>query len=136
MTPTQLAALHARCFTTPRPYKASEFETTLRGTGVFLITRPNAFLMGRVIVDEVELLTLAVDPDHRRQGIAANMLGEFIGTSDRLGARTAFLDVAANNPAAQTLYETFGFVETDRRRDYYRKPDGSRLDAILMMRDL
>jgi ribosomal-protein-alanine N-acetyltransferase len=136
MTPNEMAALHELCFKTPRPYKASEFEGLLPGIGVFTVERPHGFAIGRVIIDEVELLTLAVHPDHRRKGIAADILGEFIGTSDRLGATMAFLDVAANNSGAQALYESFGFAETDLRRGYYRKPDGSRLDAIMMMRDI
>jgi ribosomal-protein-alanine N-acetyltransferase len=136
MTPTEMAALHKLCFVTPRPYKASEIESTLGSIGVFSIERPEGFLIARVIVDEVELLTLAVHPDHRRKGIAADIMGEFIGTSHRLGARMAFLDVVAKNTGAQALYERFDFIETDRRKGYYRAPDGKRSDAIMMMRDL
>ena len=136
MTPAEMAALHAKCFTTPRPYKTSEFESTLKGIGVFAITRPHGFLIGRVIADQSELITLAVDPDFRRQGIARELVDAFIGTSHRMGAEMAFLEVSETNTAAQTLYESFDFIENDRRVGYYRTPKGSRLDAITMMRDL
>ena len=136
MTPTEMAELHRLCFVTPRPYKAHEFESLLPGIGVFVVKREHGFAIGRVIVDEVELLTLAVHPDHRRKGIAADIMGEFIGTAHRMGATMAFLDVVASNHSAQALYEQFEFNETDRRMGYYRAPNGKRGDAVMMVREL
>ena len=48
----------------------------------------------------------------------------------------AFLEVAADNAAAQALYARAGFAESGRRRGYYRRPDGSGLDALVMQRAL
>ncbi|WP_207102105.1 ribosomal protein S18-alanine N-acetyltransferase [Paracoccus shandongensis] len=128
MTPDQLAALHARCFTLPRPWSAPAFAALLDSPHVFLLARPDGFLLGRTVADEAELLTLAVSPDARRQGIARDLVAEFAATSRARGATRAFLEVAADNAPAQALYAATGWRETGRRRRYY----GPDLDAIVM----
>lgn len=132
MTPDQLAALHARCFACPRPWTGAEFAALLDSPHTFLLIRPQGFLLGRVVVDEAELLTLAVAPDARRQGIARDLAAEFAATSRARGAVHAFLEVAADNAPAQALYHAAGWRESGRRRRYY----GPDLDAIAMTLDL
>ena len=129
MTPAELAHLHGLCFTRPRPWQTAEFAALLDSPHAFLLSRPQGFLLGRVIADEAELLTLAVAPDARRQGIARDLVGSFAATSRARGAAHAFLEVAADNAAAQTLYLAAGWAESGRRRRYY----GPDLDAIVMV---
>lgn len=126
--PDRLAHLHGLCFTRPRPWNSGEFADLLDSPHVFLLTRPQGFLLGRTIVDEAELLTLAVAPDARRQGIACDLVTEFAATSRARGAARAFLEVAADNAPAQALYHAAGWKESGRRRRYY----GSDLDALVM----
>jgi ribosomal-protein-alanine N-acetyltransferase len=128
VTPDRLAHLHARCFTRPRPWSAAEFAALLDSPHAFLLTRPQGFLLGRVVADQAELLTLAVAPDARRQGIARDLATEFAATSRARGAAYAFLEVAADNAPAQALYHASGWAESGRRRRYY----GPDLDAIVM----
>lgn len=128
MTPDRLADLHAQCFTRPRPWGAAEFAALLDSPHAFLLTRPQGFLLGRVIADEAELLTLAVAPEARRLGIARALVNGFAATSRARGAAHAFLEVAADNAAAQALYRAAGWRESGRRRRYY----GPDLDAIVM----
>ena len=130
MTTDELAALHAKCFTTPRPWTASEFAS-FQGRA-FLLTKPQGFLLGRVVADEAELLTLAVDPAARRQGIAHDLLKRFKARSIAQSATEAFLEVAADNAPAIALYLSSGFEQAGRRRGYYRQPDGSVLDALVL----
>lgn len=126
--PARLAALHAQCFTHPRPWSGAEFSDLLATRGVFVLDRPDqGFLLGRVILDEAELLTLAVAPDARRQGFGAALTQEFADRARSLGAVTAFLEVASDNVAAQALYARKGWVQAGRRRGYY-KPD---VDGLL-----
>ncbi len=132
MTPAELAALHKRCFTVPRPFAEAEFAELLASERCFLCAEPNGFALGRVIADEAELLTLAVAPEARRQGLGRRLLSEFENTAQRRGATRAFLEVAADNAAALRLYSTQGYGESGRRGSYYRAPDGRRIDAILM----
>lgn len=133
MTPQELASIHRRCFDlAPRPWTAAEFEDLLRGTGVFLLTRPHGFLMGRAIAGEAELLTLAVDPMHRRKRVGAELIAEFADAARARAAESCYLEVAADNGAALALYRQSGWIDTGRRRNYYR--DG--LDALTLRLEL
>ena len=133
MTPEALAAIHARCFPShPRPWSAPEFADLLAHRLNFLLTRPEGFLLGRVIADEAELLTLAVAPEARRQGLGRALLNEFALTSSARGAREAFLEVAADNAPAIALYAGNGWDRAGQRRDYYAPG----IDAIIMRRGL
>ncbi len=132
MTPDALAALHAACFTSPRPWSAAEFADLLSNPRVFLLTESGGFLMGRVIADEAEVLTIAVGPDQRQQGIGARLMRRFLTESSQRGAASAFLEVAEGNTPARALYARAGFTESGRRRGYYLHPDGTPDDALVM----
>nr|WP_246587872.1 GNAT family N-acetyltransferase [Paracoccus bogoriensis] len=127
-----MAALHARCFTVPRPWTAAEFADLLAGQGAFLLTRSGGFLLGRALAGEAELLTLAVDPGRRRLGTGRALVDEFAAFARGMGVRSAFLEVAAGNVAARALYAAGGWLEAGRRRRYY----GPAEDAIVMRLDL
>lgn len=136
-----LAALHGRCFTTPRPWAAAEIAGLLQDPLCFLRvdgqeTDPKGFLIGRAVAGEAELLTVAVAPEARRAGIGQRLLAGFEAESRARHAETAFLEVAADNMAAQALYTGWGFAVTGRRKAYYHRPDGSTLDALVMALDL
>ncbi|WP_163847264.1 GNAT family N-acetyltransferase [Pseudooceanicola aestuarii] len=128
----RLAALHHAAFTTPRPWRAAEIASFLNDASCFLLEAPDAFLLGRVIAGEAELLTLAVAPVARRRGLGRALVADFAEQARTRGATAAFLEVSAENSAARTLYLACGWQVTGRRRQYYRTPDGSRVDAEIM----
>lgn len=134
MTPETLSALHELCFTTPKPWSASAFAELLDTRGTFLLAQEHGFLLARVIADEAELLTIAVHPNRQRRGIARTLVTDFLNDAEKRGAERAFLEVAQSNDPARALYQTLGFAETGRRPDYYRTPEGGRVDAILLSR--
>ena len=136
MTPAALANLHALCFETPRPWSEAEFAAILTTPGTYLCGDAHSFALGRVIADEAELLTLVVSPDKRRQGLGANVLRAFEAEAIKRHATRAFLEVAANNTPAIALYRAQGYSEEGRRPSYYRTPDGARIDALILSRDL
>lgn len=137
MTPDDLAALHARCFTTPRPWDAAAFAGFLTDPLAFLLVEGDAgFLLGRAVAGEAELLTLAVAPEARRRGLGRKLVARFLYQARLRGADQAFLEVSEDNPAARALYQRAGFAESGRRRGYYRRPDGSAVDAVVMARGL
>lgn len=136
MTPDRLAALHAKCFETPRPWRANEFASLLAAKGVFLHTTDAGFVLGRVIIDETELLTLAVDPAHQRQGHGHALLAAFETDAASRKAKTAFLEVAEDNIAARALYRAAGYSESGRRPAYYRPPQGAKINAIILRKPL
>ena len=136
MTPEALAALHALCFRVPRPYTAQEFRDLLAQPGCFLITDPHGFALGRLVADEAELLTLAVDPDHRRAGHGTRLVIGFEAEARTRGASRAFLEVAACNRAARRLYEALGYAELGRRPGYYQPADRPPEDALILGKTL
>ncbi len=137
MTPEALAALHTRCFTTPRPWTAAEFEGFLADPLAFLLVEGDAaFLLGRAVAGEAELLTLAVAPEARGRGLGIRLVSRFLYQARLRQAGAALLEVAADNAAALALYARAGFVEVGRRRGYYRLPDGRAVDALVLRRAL
>ena len=135
MTHDQLAALHAACFTAPRPWTAKEFGTILGLPHTFLLTQDGGFLVGRAAGGEAELLTLAVPPDARRQGTGGLLVENFLHQIALMGADTAFLEVACDNAPALALYESYGFAEVAERKNYMRDASGKARDAYIMRRD-
>ncbi len=118
-----MAALHAACFSVPRPWSEAEFATYLAEPAAFVLSEPGGVLVGRVAADEAELLTLAVAPDARRAGIGGRLLARFLAEAGARGAVAAFLEVAAVNGAAIALYQRAGFTERGRRRGYFAGKD-------------
>lgn len=132
MRPEDLARLHARCFAMPPPWPASAFDGLLESRGSFLIAEPDGFVLGRVTADEAELLTLAVAPEQRRKGLGRRLTRRFADQAREAGAQLAFLEVAADNDAAQALYRDLGWREAGRRKGYYAPG----IDAIVMRHEL
>jgi ribosomal-protein-alanine N-acetyltransferase len=91
-----------------------------------------AMACGALVLDELHITLVAVDPARRRQGLGRRVLQELLVVGRRLGAERATLEVSAGNTAAQVLYGRCGFRTAGRRRRYYR--DGS--DALIQWTDL
>ena len=86
-------------------------------------------LAGGMVVDgDVQILDVAVDPAHRREGIARKLLSHVSYDAQMLGCTTASLEVEDGNEGATALYNALGFTEAGRRRGYY----GAGKDAIVM----
>jgi len=133
MTPDALARLHATCFVVPRPWRATEFAGLLSQDTVFLETQgETGFILGRAIVDEAELLTLAVAPEARRCGVARALVAAFEGEATRRGARRSFLEVAQTNTPAIALYESAGYIRIAMRPNYYTPQTGASVSALIM----
>jgi ribosomal-protein-alanine N-acetyltransferase len=94
------------------------------------------FLLGRVVLDEAELLTVAVHPAAQGRGIGGALVAAFLAQASSRGARRAFLEVAEDNASARAVYTRAGFAPVGRRKGYFHAPDGRRIDAIVMARDL
>lgn len=132
MTPEALAHIHAQCFSRPAPWTAKTFHAFLADSTTFLLTEPQAFLLARVILDEAELLTLAVTPAVQGQGKGQRLLAQFLQTAREKGASTVFLEVAEGNAPARHLYAKAGFDQTGLRKRYYAGVE----DALLLSRPL
>lgn len=87
------------------------------------------FALVRSVLDECELLLLAVHPLWRGRGIGQALLVDCLKTARRRGIRSMNLEVRASNTAIK-LYENIGFEYVHRRPGYYRGNDGQLHDAL------
>ena len=125
----KLANLHKKCFPT-KPWSADDFRD-LKQSGCEIIMSENGFIVYRIAVDEAEIITIGVNPEKRRQGIASAMIGIIEKNIKNQGVKKIFLEVASTNIPAKKLYENMGFKMVGLRPKYY---DG--VDAILMEKEL
>ncbi len=102
--------------------------------GVFLLSggKEIGVALSRVVADEAELLTIAVDAGHRRQGAGRALLEAVIERARAAGAASLFLEVGADNPAACSLYGQKDFRVVGRRAGYYQRGTGPNADALVM----
>ncbi|MBV1833383.1 ribosomal protein S18-alanine N-acetyltransferase [Novacetimonas pomaceti] len=136
-----LARIHAAAFSADQQWNAQALRTVMGMPGTWLgvvmtvvdgAQVPAGFLMARHVVDEAEILTLAVDPAFRRRGMARALLAWLRHVASGHGATRLFLEVGTHNAAAIALYQGAGFFTVGQRRRYY--PDGS--DALVMACDI
>ncbi|MFC5380115.1 GNAT family N-acetyltransferase [Aquipuribacter nitratireducens] len=87
---------------------------------------------------DAELQTVAVLPAARGTGLGRRLLDEAVSAVTAAGARRLHLEVREDNGPALALYGGSGFRRTGRRPRYYApaRPDGERVAAVLMTRDL
>jgi ribosomal-protein-alanine N-acetyltransferase len=90
---------------------------------------PAGFALTRTLLDETELLLLAVRPSYRRLGIAKKLIEDIISISTESGVSRIFLEVRDGNDAL-LLYRKIGFVPVGRRRGYYKGGNGHLYDAL------
>lgn len=134
------SALHGACF--EEGWRPQTFVDLMQGSGVFGFLaldwrdRPLGFALARVTAGEGEVLTLGVLRESRQQGVGRLLLSGLCGRLAVFGCHVLFLEVAEGNKPAQRLYESFGFRQVGRRKDYYAHLDGSREAALVMRRDL
>ena len=91
------------------------------------------FALLRRVLDEEELLLIAISPEARGRGLGARLLDAAVETSRDLRCSKIFLEMRDDNPARH-LYQARGFKPVGLRRDYYSGRDGKRRNAITFMR--
>jgi ribosomal-protein-alanine N-acetyltransferase len=81
---------------------------------------------------DADIQTVTVAPEWQGKGIGRTILVELLGEAARRCAPAVLLEVRLGNAAAIHLYESFGFVEIARRRNYY----GQDIHALVMRKVL
>jgi [ribosomal protein S18]-alanine N-acetyltransferase len=85
-----------------------------------------------ITLNEAHLLNVCVAASYQRRGLGSKLV-EFVSRRAKLsGAESLLLEVRLSNAVAIKLYESSGFFEIGRRRDYYPAQRG-REDALVMM---
>jgi len=117
---TALASIHAHCFAGQDAWSAKALAALVCSPGVSgLIDDRGGFVLWRLAVDEADIVTLAVMPETRRQGLGTALLASALDTLRDQAVTRIFLEVAETNEAAIALYRKFGFVTAGRRPAYY-----------------
>ena len=80
------------------------------------------FIVARRMGEEWEIENIAVAGATRRRGLGTRLLGELLDRARAAGASQVFLEVRESNRAARALYQKWAFVESGRRKSYYRDP--------------
>ncbi len=132
----EIAALERACFPDPwsRNMLAEELDNALSAFIVALDGqgRVAGYAGLQVVLDEGNILNVAVKPEYRRMGVARRLLRVFLdfAQANRLAFLT--LEVRASNYSAIALYGGLGFRSAGRRRNYYEFP---KEDAIIMTKE-
>jgi len=116
------------------PWSVGQFETILKGnTQTVLVAEKDGEILGfgvvMTVLDECEILQIAVKKNDRRAGTGFYLLEKMLELGKDKGAGMFYLEVRALNEPARKLYEKTGFSETGLRKDYYSNPTE---DAVLM----
>lgn len=137
-----LAGMHKICFVDPWGEGGFVESLSAPGThGLIAVAQdsltpsadgesgPAGLVIWRAIADEAEILTIAVLPPWRRNGLGERLLKTALADIDTTRIESTFLEVAENNPAARHMYRKNGFVQVGRRSGYYNG-----VDALVMQR--
>ena len=131
-----LAALHATAFQEAARWSEHAFTELFAtpGTQAYLASlhdQPVGFILIRTVLDEAEILTLAVSPEWRQHGIARKLLETVKKDLEKKKITKLFLEVSTENIPAEALYTKSDFIKSGIRKRYY--DDGS--DALVMVHD-
>jgi len=139
----RLGALFEACFGEPYGTAAIAPFLAAPGSGALIAQCAGGgaaydagFAIFRNGADEAELLSIGVVPAARRLGVGRALLDGAVSNAVAAGALAIFLEVGEDNVAARAMYAAAGFVAVARRRDYYRRRNGDRIDAIVMRKSV
>ena len=118
----------------PMPFSEKLFRTELHlSIANFYVTKAGGKIVGYIdywrVEDEVHVITVAVHPDKREEGIGSELIQWMIKDSDQHKSKSISLDVRVSNKAATHLYKKFGFEVVGLRKNYYQDNNE---DALIM----
>ena len=122
---SQVAQLEKLCFSAPWSENSISSELT-NPLSCWLVAldgdRVAGYVGSQTVLDESDMMNIAVDPQYRRQGIAQALVEERVKCLARKGSRCLTLEVRASNAGAIALYRKLGLVQVGLRKNYYRNP--------------
>lgn len=137
MTEADLPAVRAvEIASYPFPWSEGIFRDCIHSGYLCKLVRDSddliaAYAIVSVAVEECHILNICVNPTKRGNGIARWLLRYMLAQSMDFGARDAFLEVRPSNPIAIRLYQSLGFQQVGKRKNYYPDHQG-REDAQVM----
>lgn len=108
-----------------------------QGNTIFIVAKDAGRIVGysalMCVIDEADLVSIAVDEDYREMGIARELLDILYELAEGRGVSKIHLEVRESNSPAIGLYESEGFERVGLRKGFYDKP---KEDAILYTKEL
>jgi ribosomal-protein-alanine N-acetyltransferase len=123
------------------PWSQAQFKEEIAGLGgtrQFILALNEGSIIGYAGIMVVaagvpaDLLTIAILPDFRGQGLAQEMLAELESWAEAKGATEIILEVDTKNESAIRLYKFSRYEEISTRANYY----GLGVDALIMRKEL
>ena len=132
----QIAEIEKLCFSDPWSENsvASELHNPL---SLWLVALDGDKVAGYIgsqrVLDEADMMNVAVHPDYRRQGIAGNLVKSLCAALAEKDIKHLMLEVRQSNAPAIALYGQLGFLQVGLRPNYYRNP---KENALIMRKEL
>lgn len=118
------------------PWSSKQFAEavdTYQSTVIELNGKVQGFCILQPVLDEANLLLMAIHPSQQGKGLGYQLLEASIAMLKNSPVQI-FLEVREGNTAAIKLYEKSDFHQIDLRKNYYPNPDGTREHAIIMVK--
>ena len=131
-----VAELEKICFGTEAWSEKSVASELANQLSLWLVVLEEDAVAGYVgsqtVMDETDMMNVAVHPDHRRKGIAEALVDALVEALKEKGSHCLTLEVRASNAPAIGLYEKLGFQQVGLRKNYYRNP---KEDALILRKE-
>lgn len=88
------------------------------------------YVLWREVENEAEILTFVVIPALQRKGRGSLLLASLIKHLKAKGVVSLFLEVAEDNPSAQSFYKKHGFSFLSKRPNYYVRKEKKLISAL------
>ena len=131
----QIAELEKVCFSDPWSINSITYELTNPLSNWFVAVEGDkvvGYIGSQAVMDEADIMNVAVSPEYRRQGIAQGLIDTLIKALQEKGVVCLFLEVRASNESAINLYDKNGFLQVGRRKNYYHNP---KEDALILRKE-
>lgn len=130
----QIWQLSQAAYPAGSPWTLDQFAEDLRQENSrYLFVMADSEIVGylsyHLIMDEAEILNVAVAPERQGQGCGKELLNEALIELIALGVQQVFLEVRISNECAKKLYEQYHFRKLGIRKRYYQHPEE---DAVIM----
>ena len=132
----QVADLEKICFGSAAWSEKSVASELTNALALWLVAveedRVAGYVGSQTVMDETDMMNVAVHPDFRRMGIGEKLVVRLVEELNALGSHALMLEVRASNAPAIGLYEKMGFQQVGLRKNYYRDP---KEDALILRKE-
>ena len=130
-----VAEIEKLCFSDPWSENSVRYELT-NPLSFWLVAlegdRVAGYVGSQTVLDEADMMNIAVHPDFRRRGVAQSLVKALVADLKERNVHCLTLEVRTSNDSAICLYQKLGFAQVGRRPNYYRNP---KEDALILRKE-